>query len=191
MNIRIIRGLALTVGAGFLLSADVRAQCPPVENMVPSEAFPFGYGTSASIDGDVAVIGAHFESVAPSGQEGTAYVFRHDGNQWNEEVRLAAFDGANVDQFGCAVAVDGDVIAVAAPLDDDMGADSGSVYLYRHDGTSWQFERKIVRSTGGTGDRYGEHLALDGDVLLISTVGRSLVDVWRYRGFFLGWQLVV
>jgi hypothetical protein len=43
---------------------------------------------------------------------------------------LTASDGAADDQFGQSESIDGDTIVVGAFLDDDMGNNSGSAYIF-------------------------------------------------------------
>ena len=67
------------------------------------------FGHSVSINGDVAVIGARGDSSS----QGSAYVFRFDGN-WIEEAKLTASDGATFDFFGHEVSVGGDMAVIGA-----------------------------------------------------------------------------
>ena len=55
-----------------------------------------------------------------------------------EDVKLAASDGANGDDFGSAVSISGNAALVAA-----SGDDEGSAYIFRFDGTSWVQEAKL------------------------------------------------
>ena len=58
--------------------------------LVPSAPSPFGFdffGVSVAVSGDVAVVGAPFNTT------GAAYVFRYDGASWVEEQLLLASDG--------------------------------------------------------------------------------------------------
>ena len=48
----------------------------------------------------------------------------------NESGRLKPLDGAQSDFFGQAAAIHGTTAAIASPADDDMGSNSGSVYLF-------------------------------------------------------------
>lgn len=64
-----------------------------------------------------------------SHQSGSAYLFRFDGNQWNEEFELVAADGEPNDSFGMDVHIIGDMVLVSANLDDnENGQDAGAVY---------------------------------------------------------------
>ncbi len=82
-----------------------------------------------AISGDVAVIGASGDD-DHGDFSGSAYVFRFDGMEWIEETKLLASDGTPSDHFGLSVSVSGAIAIAGAFLDDDLGADSGSAYVF-------------------------------------------------------------
>jgi len=146
------------------------------------------FGISVSISGNVAIIGAHngFHNGARSG---SAYVFRYDGTNWTEEVKLLAADRAPIDRFGISVSVSGDIAMIGAYLDDDKGNMSGSVYVYRYDGTNWAEEAKLLPADGAAGDQFGFSVSISDDVAVIGAYGDSDngVDsgsayIYRYDG---------
>ncbi len=85
------------------------------------------FGTSVAINGDYAVVGAP-QSSASAVASGAAYLF--DVKSGNFVTRLFAADGAQSDVFGRAVAINNNTICVAAPLDDNQGTNSGSLYVW-------------------------------------------------------------
>lgn len=88
-------------------------------------------------------------------------------------VELAAADGAATDQFGAAVAIDGDVMVVGSHLDDDNGVDAGSAYVYRFSGSSWLEQAKLSASDASAGDDFGFSVAINGGIVV---VGAPLYD---------------
>jgi hypothetical protein len=76
--------------------------------------------------------------------------------------------GAALDQFGSAVAVDGDTMIVGAPSD-DVGAntDQGSAHVYRWTGSGWTFEATLTATGGAANDFFGVSIALSGDTALV------------------------
>ena len=73
------------------------------------------------------------------------------------------------DAFGAAVALDGNLLAVGAPSDDEGGNDSGAVYLYWRDQPgSWNFDQKLKASSPAGEREFGEAVAL-GESLLVGT----------------------
>ena len=71
------------------------------------------FGADIALQGDTAIIGALGDDVDAVDQ-GSAYVFVRSGSAWNQQNQLAASDGAWGDQFGTAVAIDGDTVLVGA-----------------------------------------------------------------------------
>ena len=119
------------------------------------------FGCTVAVDDDTAVIGAF-----GSGSAGAAYVFVRTSTGWSQQAKLTSSDGASGDQYGYAVAVSGDAIAVGAFGDDDNGSSSGSVYVYVRSGTTWSQQQKITPSDGAASDAFGISVALDGNTLL-------------------------
>jgi hypothetical protein len=105
------------------------------------------FGRAVAVSGDTAILGAPRKDDNGS-DSGAAYVFRFDGASWVEEAKLLASDGEPGDQFGTAVAVCGDTVAVSAVADDDNGTAAGAVYVFRHDGFNWIKEAKLLASDG-------------------------------------------
>lgn len=129
------------------------------------------FGISVAIDDDVAVVGA-YQKVNEG--PGKAYVFRYDGQAWNEEAILIAPDGQPLDYFGWSVAISGDVAAAGAYLDDnENGAQAGAAYLWRFYEEEWLFEARVVASDGGMNDAFGYAVALEDQLLVVGAEGEE------------------
>jgi hypothetical protein len=76
--------------------------------------------------------------------------------------------GASNDQFGSAVAVDGDTMIVGA-ANDDVGAnsDQGSAHVYRWTGSGWTFEATLIAASGAASDFFGTSVAISGDTAIV------------------------
>lgn len=126
------------------------------------------YGIAVAVEGDVLVVGAFYDdTLLPD--DGSAFVYRHDGNAWQPEQKLTASDPGLGDRFGRSVDVAGEWIAVGAYRDDDLGVNAGAVYLFRRVGGTWVEQQKIVAGDGAAGDLFGVSLALCGDALLVGS----------------------
>ncbi|ETR70241.1 MAG: PKD domain-containing protein [Candidatus Magnetoglobus multicellularis str. Araruama] len=90
------------------------------------------FGNKVSLSGDYAIIGAHRDDDKGS-NSGAAYIFVRDGTNWSQQTKLIANDGIEEDNFGKAVSISGDYAIVGAYLDDDIGAGSGSAYIFKRD----------------------------------------------------------
>jgi len=62
-------------------------------------------------------------------------------DDWSEQVKLTASDGANNDRFGKSVSIDRDYAIVGAYNDDSS---RGSAYVFKRSGTSWVQEDKLT-----------------------------------------------
>jgi carbonic anhydrase/acetyltransferase-like protein (isoleucine patch superfamily) len=93
------------------------------------------------------------------------------GAQIFEDARLLASDGASGDIFGSATAISGNTAVVGAGYDDDNGQDSGSAYIFSRIRDSWIEEAKLTASDGSAGDRFGDFVAIDGDVVVVGALG--------------------
>ena len=81
---------------------------------------------------------------------GAAYVYRREGSNWVEEVKLTASDAVPFDDFGWSVGLAGEFAIVGAQGDSDVGADTGAAYVFQRDGTTWTevFEARGQRCDG-------------------------------------------
>jgi len=126
------------------------------------------FGSSVSVSGEVAVVGAFLDDNANGTTAGSAYVFRWNGTSWVEQRKLVASDGAAGDEFGYSVSVSGNVVVVGACKDDDNGSNSGSAYVFRWNGTSWVEEpNKLLASDGALVDYFGNSVSVSGDVAVV------------------------
>jgi hypothetical protein len=124
------------------------------------------FGWSVAVDGNTAVVGAHYDDDKGS-DSGSAYVFARSGSAWNLQAKLTANDGAGGDQFGNSVAVDGDTALIGAYHDDDNGADAGSAYIFTRSGNTWSQQAKLIAGDGAGGDFFGWSVALVGNTAVI------------------------
>ena len=99
-----------------------------------AEGDQFGY--AVDISGSRIIVGSPYNDDFGF-NTGAAYIFERAGGQWVEQQRIVAADRSDFDQFGQSVAIDGETVLIGSPRDDDLGNDSGSVYVFaRADG--WQ-----------------------------------------------------
>ncbi len=124
------------------------------------------FGRTTAVYGDVAVIsGYRHDHMGVA--TGSAYVYRFNGTDWDQEVELLASDGAVDDMFGIAVSVFGNLAVIGAFHDDDHGSLSGSAYIFWFDGTDWSELQKITADDAGAGDRFGVSVAITGRIGVI------------------------
>ncbi len=142
------------------------------------------FGYSADYDGATIVVGAPRAMIGSVQQQGAVYVFsRAENGQWIESAKLWDNSGEEYDWFGSAVAVDGDVIAVGAPLKEVGGVtQQGLVYIYERDPAdpdNWLLVTTKTDFTIGTFSNFGDVIDLDGDQLI---VGAPSADIYGVSG---------
>jgi len=129
------------------------------------------FGAGVAIAGDTALVGA----AGGCGVQvaGAAYVFeRHFGGQdnWGECAKLIAPDGMVHDDFGIAVAIEGDIAVVGAQQADAPETDSGACYIfYRNPGgaPAWVLVKKLAASDASDNDWFGISVSIDGDFIIV------------------------
>ncbi|UCC23630.1 MAG: right-handed parallel beta-helix repeat-containing protein, partial [Planctomycetota bacterium] len=128
------------------------------------------FGRSVSIDGDYCVIGA-FGDDDKGNMGGSAYIFKRDGENWTQQAKLTASDGAAEDRFGLKVSISGEYCVIGAYGDDDRGDYSGSAYIFKRDGTSWTEQTKLTASDGAASDYFGARVSISGEYCVIGAYG--------------------
>ncbi|MET0552599.1 MAG: hypothetical protein ABW221_06150 [Vicinamibacteria bacterium] len=126
------------------------------------------FGASVAISGDTAVIGAPRRQT-PSGMfAGAVYVFERTGGVWTERQRLFSPDGVHHDQFGSAVAIQGDTMVVGAPSWYSGNVDPGSAYTFTRTGGTWSWQQTLVPAGAAGGDTFGAAVAISGDTIAVT-----------------------
>lgn len=87
---------------------------------------------------------------------------------WVETAKLVGVDTELEDEFGYAVAIEGDTLLVGACRDDDRGLNAGAAYVFVRSGTTWTEQAKLLADDGTIGDHFGHSVALSGDWALVS-----------------------
>jgi len=85
-----------------------------------------------------------------------------------QTTKLVGSDGANGDNFGFSLSIDGNTAAVGA-WGDDLGENDaqGSVFVFVRSGTVWTQQQKLIASDGAEGDRFGASVAIDGNTIVV------------------------
>lgn len=121
------------------------------------------FGGAIDLDGNRLIVGASGDDEL-AGNAGAAYIFEHDGQQWNLLQKIFASDGATEDHFGDAVALHGDFAIVGAWR---HGDDEGAAYVFRCVNGLFIEDQKILPSNAATNREFGYSVAIDGDTALV------------------------
>jgi len=142
----------------------------PQSKVIASDARPSAlFGFSVAILGDTTVVGAPGDLPDGIGSySGSAYVLVHGDNEWTEDSKLTPSDGADDDEFGGSVAVDGDTVVVGAPHSLTNPAGTGSAYVFERLGTGWSETFKLLVSDAALGDRLGFSVSASSSVIFLA-----------------------
>ncbi len=127
-----------------------------------------GFGISVAADGDTAVVGAYQDDDATNDNSGSAHVFTRNSSAapWSWSAKLTASDAAANDEFGIAVAVDGDTIVVGAHQN-DSNKGAAYVFTWNSSNSNWEQKAKLTASDAAANDEFGIAVAVDGDTIVV------------------------
>lgn len=153
-------------GAGVLPAA---AECVPehVGSFHASDPQAFDYfGRALAFDGATAFVGT--PKTGPGSLPGIVKVFSRTGDgAWAQQPSLAPADATPYNWFGRSLSLDGSTLAVGAMLDDQAGANSGSVYIFTKTRGAWTQSAKLVSPSPSSFGEFGCAVALRGQTLLV------------------------
>lgn len=142
------------------------------------------FGFRVAISGDTIVVSAFGEDSDGSSEAdnsvegaGAVYVYAKSGGGWVREAWLKASNPDPIDEFGGSVAIDGDTIVVGAQTEDSDGSSqadnsldaAGAAYVFVRSGATWTQQRYLKADVPGQWDRFGIHVAIEGDTIVIGT----------------------
>jgi hypothetical protein len=187
----------VTAPSGATVTYTLAVTRAPVVYFKPSNTQRYEtFGIGLSISGGTFVAGAPSESSGATGvngdqnnenaqYSGAAYVFTGAGQSWQQQAYLKASNTDADDDFGRAVAIDGDTIAVGAVSESSsargIGGDqtnndapgSGAVYIFERTGDAWAQTAYLKASNADAGDFFGTSVAIRGDTLIVGASGES------------------
>jgi hypothetical protein len=126
------------------------------------------FGVMVAVSGDYLAVGAPFTST-PESQCGAVFMYRRTGGDWVYQQEVQAFNAAQDDFFGTALTLSGSTIAISSICDDDMGEESGSVYVYYLNGATWELQAKLNADDELEWDCFSSSLHMVGDMLAIGS----------------------
>ncbi|MED6335660.1 MAG: hypothetical protein VYE81_09685 [Planctomycetota bacterium] len=158
-----------------------------LQDYLPHPQLISHYATDISLCGDIAVVCEN--NIAAS----RAWVWGRTGDAWNLLDRLRPEDLTVPTGFGVSAAVAGDVIAVGAPFDADLGAFAGAVYIFTRNGNRWERTAKLHGTPSFAGQRFGFEVSMDRragatKTLVVGAVNSAHPYVFVFRGEGHSWS---
>jgi cysteine-rich repeat protein len=126
-----------------------------------------------SADGSTLAVGAIGEDSAATGIDGNqadnskegagaVYVYTRSGTTWSQQAYAKASNTAAQAYFGWSLALSGDGSALAVAAYNE-GGDTGAVYVFTRNGTTWSEQAYLKASRIGAEKHFGESIALSAD----------------------------
>jgi choice-of-anchor B domain-containing protein len=161
-------GLVALMGAASRAQAQSRyAAGPPAMSAL---------GSALVVDGSSVYIGRPGQTSffpAPSDHVGTVHEFAADAaGKWTERSKVTSTSAAIDDQFGAALDVKGNRMAVGAPK---QNSGRGAVYIFERPSarSPWREVAKLTDSGGRENDLFGSAVGLAGETVFVGVPGRS------------------
>ncbi|MES2922110.1 MAG: hypothetical protein V4819_11215, partial [Verrucomicrobiota bacterium] len=196
------------VGIGFsVLIDDADARFPiTVDPIAQQQAYlkasnpgtDDSFGHSVAVSGNTVVVGSWPESSNATGvngnqadnsaqSAGAVYVFVRNGTSWSQQAYLKASNTEAGDQFGGALAVDGDTVIVGADREsssasgvngnqaDNSRPNAGAAYVFVRNGTTWVQQAYLKAALPDL--FFGNSVAISGETAVVADRGHPYVFV--------------
>ena len=148
----------------------------------------FGFDLSQT-ENFLAVSSPGFDS--PFGVEKTGAVFVYDlKNADSVPYLISPPDLAYGDRFGHAVSLSGDFLFVGALMGDGQGKDTGVIYIYENNESSWNFVQKISPPSTDSDQLFSQQISAEGLTLVALAPNAPLgADAYIYKRYESVWML--
>ncbi|MBN1348101.1 T9SS type A sorting domain-containing protein [candidate division KSB1 bacterium] len=133
------------------------------------------FGFSVAICGNYAMIGA-----PGNNRMGAVYIFKRDGTSWNQKLKLTGPSFGT--EFGESVSCDDNTLVIGARDDDINGEYSGSVYIYKLNGSIWNLEARLSPSDAAAYQFFGMYVCIKGDYVVACSIYPSSAYIFKRTG---------
>jgi len=136
--------------------------CSPLINSSATSNF----GEAVAVENGTVVVGGPNEYSNSGSVGGRVYVFTHQPSGWTVQQQLVQPKNTSGDgNYGQAVAISGDTVAVGAPGHYFNSSPAGAVYVFVRSGSTWTLQAEFDSNTSY--ENFGAALALRGNTLLV------------------------
>lgn len=173
-------------GSDWMQEAYIKAQ----SNVLGNDGYHDAFGDQLRLDGDQLLVSAPFDDINAA-DDGSVHLYEMDGSAWQYATSLSSSLAQSGDNFGSAIAIHEDLIAVGAPGDDSdlkvltnadgigelvtlfedespfLTIDSGAVHIFEKNNDSWAQQAYMKASNADAGDRFGSAVSLSGTTLYV------------------------
>ena len=184
-----LRFAQLAFASAFLaLPAASQVHVPVQDYFESTSATPGGkFGSVIATEGDLAAVGSLT-------YDADVQLFRRVAGQWTFEQAIKSNAGDPHEAFGSSLAIAGGRLFVGARFANDVFEDAGAVYIFEHDGASWNQVQKVVAPGPTLETSFGATIAATETTLVVGapfTNATEFVEgaVYTYRNFGGTWLI--
>lgn len=123
------------------------------------------FGSAVAVHGDYIAVSSPF-AVVEGFERGAVSIFKNISGTITQIAKISPTDKTTRDDFGRAIDLEGDLLVVGAPLDDDVADNSGAVYVYQLSNGNFSLLAKLVANDGQVGDKLGFTVSVQGDLVV-------------------------
>ncbi|MFK8013476.1 MAG: FG-GAP repeat protein [Marinicellaceae bacterium] len=137
------------------------------------------FGTSVSISGDWAAIGANGDDIGNSVDRGSVYLFKKTSingqTRWNQYDKLSGTSTG--DFFGNSVSVfapnGAGRLVIGAPKNDEIEPNAGSIYIYKLISSVWTQVDHFTATDANQNDEFGVSVSLYNNLIVVGADGND------------------
>ncbi|MCH2160770.1 MAG: FG-GAP repeat protein [Phycisphaerales bacterium] len=134
-------------------------------------------GVSAAIAGDLAILGDDGRRDGPP-KAGMLITYQLANNRWQPTGAIQAPVPTIGDEFGSAIALDGDRLLVGSPGDPVGGPQGGMAWIYHLEDGQWHPESMLAPSDPHPGRGYGWSVAISDDLAAVGSPSYDHAGNW-------------
>jgi|GEM_PF-2287253 len=125
------------------------------------------FGSRVAISMDTVVLSAPFKN-----STGAAYVFTRTGNNWLQQAKLTAIDGATNDWFGIGVAVNINTLIVGAQA---KNSSTGAAYVFTRSASVWTLQTELTAYDSAVSSQFGSAVAISANTYVIGSFAKNSI----------------
>ena len=139
--------------------AEISTTIHPPLDVDPADRF----GVAVAIDRSRVFVGNDGRRDGPPAA-GMVTIHERIEDGYREAARIRSPRSRDGDEFGADLAIAGDLLVVGAP---GMNDDRGGAWIFRFHNHRWRVVGPVILRAPNIGDRFGEAVAIDGDLVVV------------------------
>jgi hypothetical protein len=125
------------------------------------------FGYSVGISENLIAIGSPNYNDGMLSSVGVVYLYEIISDEAVFVEKIFASDLESLAKFGQSLQIKNNLLIVGAPKKHETFADAGAAYVYNWDGTTFNFEAKLVAPVDGSYDNFGYTVSISGNLALV------------------------